>query len=139
MNEPTVADLEFEVAKRRTKPITFSLGGGNALLQPAVEADEEAGVEAQAEVRGADDHEYSFIPPKSALMLMPVIDGSASGDGGLAVTKATFDWLGEGLSLEDQKRINDRLKDNKDDLDIDTVSEVIKALSERASGGRPTT
>lgn len=133
-----MADLEFEVAKRRTKPITFSLGGGNALLTPAVEADEEAGVEGQAEVRGADDHEYSFVPPKSALMLMPVIDGSAGGDG-LAVTKATFDWLGDGLSLEDQKRINDRLKDGKDDLDIDTVSEVIKALSERASGGRPTT
>lgn len=133
-----MADLEFEVAKRRTKPITFALGGDNALLEKAIEADEEAGVEGKAEVRGRDNHEYTFTPPKSALMLMPVIDGSSDGDG-LAVTKATFDWLGDGLSLEDQKRINDRLKDNKDDLDIDTVSEVIKALSERASGGRPTT
>ena len=135
LKEPEVADLEFAVAKRRTKPITFTLGG-EMRISPAVEADEEAGVEAQPEVRGEDDHEYSFTPPKSALMLMPILDGGDISDG-MGMTKATLNWLGEGLTEEENQRILARLKDNKDDLDVDNLTDVIKALSEKV-GGRPT-
>ena len=115
-----MADLEFEVAPRRTTPVTFSLG-----LEPGQSA-------------GDEPHVYTFIPPKSALMLMPVLAPELAGDSqGLAMTKATFDWLGEGLSKEDNERIQRRLKDPKDGLDIDLLSEVIQKLTEKNTG-RPT-
>lgn len=106
-----MADLEFTVAKRRQQPITFTLG---------------------------DDHEYVFNAPKSAVMMMPVFDSTDDGVSELDITKSTFDWLGEGLSEEDSKRIKDRLRDPGDDLDIDTLSDVVKQLSEKVSA-RPST
>ena len=129
-----MADLEFTVGKRRTKPITFHLGG-ERLVSVAVEEDEEAGIEAKPEVRAEDDHEYSFKPPKTALMLMPILDGSD--EGGMGMTKATLNWLGEGLTEDENQRILKRLKDPKDDLDLEHLTDVIKALSERVAG-RPT-
>lgn len=115
-----MADLEFTVAKRRKQTITFTLG-----VEPGDKVTKEA------------EHVYSFTPPKSALMMMPIIapDG---GNSELGMTKATFDWLGSGLSEEDNERIKKRLRDPKDDLDVDTLSDVIKGLSEKVSG-RPTT
>lgn len=137
--------LEFDVAKRRAEPIPFKLGGDSALLRAATEevlGDEtHPGVPAQPEVRGKDDHVYTFTPPKSAVMLMPLIDpteGSSEEQRNLAVTKATFDWLGEGLSEADNQRIQARLKDPRDDLDVPTLAEVVQGLSEHV-GGRPTT
>jgi hypothetical protein len=130
-----MADLEFDVAVRRSEPITFTLGGANALLRAAVEAKgEDPG---KPEKRGVDDHVYSFDPPKSAVMLMPVLE-NGDGNGGIAMTKATFDWLGQGMSKEDNDRILARLKDPKDDLDVDTLSNVVEALSSKVAG-RPTT
>jgi hypothetical protein len=103
-----VTDLDFKVAKRRRQPITFSLEG--------------------------DDHEYSFKPPKTAAMVLPMLDS----DSDLGAAKAAFDWLDQGLSKEDQDRISARLKDEDDDLDIATIEEVVEALTERVTG-RPTT
>lgn len=114
-----MADLEFKVAKRRAKPITFTLG-----VEPGEKATEEG------------DHVYSFTPPKSAVMMMPVLDSDEVTD--IGMTRATFDWLSEGLSEEDSDRIMARLRDPKDDLDIDTLAEVIQGLSEKVSG-RPST
>lgn len=128
-----MSDLEFEVAVRRAKPITFRLGG-QAMLEPAAPEDED-GKSAEA-VYGKDNHEYVFTPPKNAVMLMPLIE--STGDSGVAMTKSTFDWLGQGLSEEDNDRLKRRLRDPKDDLDIDTLSEVLEKLSEKVSG-RPTT
>lgn len=139
-----MADLEFAVAKRNNKPITFTLGG-EALLQdavPAIEADKEAGIEAVAEIPaiyGQDDHEYKFNPPKNAVMLMPIFDRDKDDDEmGIGLTRSTFDWLGDGLSEDDNQRILRRLRDSKDDLDTDTLNQVIEGLSEQV-GGRPTT
>jgi hypothetical protein len=130
-----MADLEFDVAVRRSEPITFTLGGSNVLLKPEVPA--KADDPGKPEKRGKDDHVYNFDPPKSAVMLMPVLE-QGDGNGGVAMTKSTFDWLGQGLSQEDNDRILNRLKDPKDDLDIDTLSTVIEALSSRVAA-RPTT
>lgn len=105
-----MSDLEFEVAKRDLRPITFKLG---------------------------DDHEYVFTPPKTAAMLMPILDPSGE-DLGMDLTRATFDWLGDGLSDEDNDLILERLRDPADDLDSDTLTAVVTALSEKVSG-RPTT
>lgn len=133
-----MADLTFDVAKRRAKPITFTLGGESMLIHPATEA---VGVEgdenyqaAEPEVRGPDDHEYVFTPPKSAFMVLAIIDDET--DGG--ALRGTFDWMGAGLSEEDNDRIIGRLRDSKDDLDIDTLTDIVRNLNE-AIAGRPTT
>jgi hypothetical protein len=101
-------DLSFKVAARDSSTITFDLEG--------------------------DKHVYSFEPPKQALMVLPAINGGSD----LAAAKAAFDWLDEGLSEEDQKHMRDRLMDKEDNLDIDSVEEVVGALVEYISG-RPTT
>lgn len=132
-----MADLEFDVAVRRADPITFRLGGKNFLLKPALEA-KDSKSEAVPEKRGKDDHEYTFIPPKNAVMLMPVLDAQDGSNDGLEMTKSTFNWLGTGLSMEDRERVIGRLRDPGDDLDVDTLSEVVEKLSERVAG-RPTT
>lgn len=110
-----MADLEFDVAKRRTEPITFTLG---------------------------DDHVYSFIPPKSAIMMMPILSPESSllsnDEQKLELTKATFDWLGKGLSDEDNALLLARLRDPEDDLDADLLGEVVGKLSEKVAA-RPTT
>lgn len=103
-----MADLSFKVAPRRTEAITFDLQG--------------------------NDREYSFVPPKQADMVLPML--GAEND--LMAAKAAFEWLDSGLSEEDRAHISARLKDPKDDLDIDTIEEVVTALVEKA-GGRPTT
>ena len=124
-----MADLVFDVAKKRKKPITFTLGGDNMLLRKADPETE------TSEKRGEDDNVYSFTPPKTALMLMPILEG---GDpDGMGMTRATLNWLGEGLTEEENQRILARLKDPQDDLDVDNLTDIIKALSERV-GGRPT-
>jgi hypothetical protein len=102
------ADLSFEVAPRRKKPITFRLGG--------------------------ETHVYKFTPPKQAGMVKVMINAGSD----LEAAKSAFDWLDKGLSEEDRKRISDRLLDEEDDLDIDTVESVVSTLVEKVSG-RPTT
>lgn len=114
-----MADMEFSVAKRRKKPITFTLEG--------------------------DPHVFSFKPPKDAVMLMPLLpvsdeeaENTGPLDANLAMTKSTFDWLSEGLNKKDNEIILKRLRDPEDDLDVDTLSDVVKALSEKVAA-RPTT
>lgn len=103
-----MSDMTFEVAKRRREPITFSIGG--------------------------DEHEYVFSPPKQAVMVLPFLsDESGEGD----ILKSTFEWLDKGLSTEDQDRIIGRLKDEEDDLDIDTLGTIVQSLAEKVAA-RPT-
>lgn len=103
-----MSDLSFKVAQRRTDPITFDLEG--------------------------DEHVYSFVPPKQADMVLPMLN---AGDD-MAAARAAFAWLDNGLSDEDQERITARLKDKDDNLDIDIIEEVVTGLVERVSA-RPTT
>ena len=109
-----MSDLSFKVAKRRAQPITFDLEG--------------------------DDHVYTFTPPKQAGTAMPLIksDMDIKSDAfGLAAARSTFKWLDDGLSDEDREHIEARLRDPKDDLDFDTLGEVVEALMERVTG-KPT-
>lgn len=115
-----MTDLQFTVAKRRSEAITFTLG-----------------VEAGEKVTKEAEHVYTFTPPKTARMMMPVLDADDEVSE-LGMTKATFDWLGDGLSEQDMERIKKRLRDPKDDLDIDTLGTVIQGLSEKVNA-RPST
>ena len=115
-----MADLEFQIAERRTEPITFTLGG--------------------------DPYVYTFTPPKQAVMMMPVLmhesgqNGGAASDAsvGLGLTRSTFDWLGQGLNEADNDYLLARLKNPEDSLDVPTLTEVVEKLSEQV-GARPTT
>lgn len=100
--------MEFTTAKRRLDPIPFTLDG----------------------------RDFSFVPPKSALMVMPVLDADA--DDANAETRATFDWLGAGLADGDVEYLKGRLRDLEDDFDIDDLSAVIEYLT-KTIAGRPTT
>lgn len=78
-----------------------------------------------------DDDTYTFTPPKTAGAVLSIIDGDES------EVKALFDWLEQGLPEEEARRIEERLRDPDDDLDIPDVANVIRALLEQVSG-RPT-
>ena len=108
--------FDFDVTPKDRKPVQFRLTG--------------------------DPHVYRFIPPKDAVMMMPVFesatDSKQNGGLGLGLTKSTFDWLGQGLSEQDHDHLLARLRNPEDDLDIEDLSTVVERLTERA-GGRPTT
>ena len=104
-----MTDLTFKVAKRRHVPITFTVEG--------------------------DEHVYNFMAPKTASMVLPMME---SAENGLLATKAALDWLDKGLSQEDQDRISNRLKDPEDDFDVEALEDVVLGLVE-AVGARPTT
>jgi hypothetical protein len=104
-----MTDLTFKVAKRRIEPITFSIEGS--------------------------DHVYSFTPPKTAAMVLPMME---SAENGLKATKAAFEWLDQGLSTEDQDHMSNRLRDPEDDFDVSELEDIVVGLVE-AIGARPTT
>lgn len=103
--------LEFKVAKRRKDVLPFSLEG--------------------------DDHVYQFVPPKQAKIFMGLLEGEGGSDQA-NMARSVFDWLGAGLGEDEVNVIIARLKDDDDDLDIDTLTDVITGLTE-AIAARPTT
>lgn len=103
--------LEFKTAKKRAsdraKPITFTLDGD----------------------------EYTFTPPKAAVLAISAISGD---DDPTEQIKGMFDWLGNGMAQDQQDRLLARLRDPDDDLDLEDLSNVFQGLVE-AAYGRPTT
>jgi hypothetical protein len=93
--------LEYNTAKKRREPISFTIDG----------------------------HEYVFTPPKLAGAVLDTMD---NGDDG-----ALLDWLGAGLSDEDEELIATRLRDPNDDLDIEDIGHIVQMLVEKVVG-RPT-
>lgn len=106
-----MATKNFKTATRRNKPIKFTIGD--------------------------DDHEFTFTAPKNALVAMPLVDAE-EGMEEVAAMRGTFDWLEAGLGPEDSERIKARLRDPKDDLDVDLLGEIVEWLREE-SAGNPTT
>lgn len=77
-----------------------------------------------------DGEEFTFTPPKTAKVLLEYAEtGNELGP--------LLDWLDEGLSKEQAKRIEERLLDSEDDFDSDQLGEIVSALFEQVSG-RPT-
>jgi len=104
-----MAELSFKVGRRDKSPITFDIEGS--------------------------DHEYTFVPPKQAEMILPMM-GNA--DNELLAAKAAFDWLDQGMEQADIKHMEKRLRDPQDDFDIPHLEEIVTGLVE-AVGARPTT
>lgn len=82
---------------------------------------------------GFEDEEYIYVftPPKVAGIVLSVVEG------GTDEAKAAFDWLSDGLSEEQNKHLIDRLRDPKDDLDIEDIGTMVEGLMEEI-GERPT-
>lgn len=135
--------LTFKVKKRQKIEITFDLESPDESTET-----------------------YHFLAPKSAMMVLPVLEDAEDGS---AAMRGVFDWLGMGLNRWDwqeqqaapttdengavvvvpkempenwqgpqAQRIEQRLRDDTDDLDIDSLSDVIRGLTEQVAD-RPTT
>lgn len=81
-----------------------------------------------------DDDTYEFTPQKSAGVILSIMEDSDEA----AALKAMFDWLSDGLSEEDDKKLIARLKDPEDEFDWPDMQEIIQELQKELSG-RPTT
>lgn len=120
VDRPDRLDFDFSVKRRRVQPISFRIGG-------------------MTSEGTKDEHVYVFTPPKGAVMLDPVINPVPGTNTEVELTKATFDWLGEGLSEADNDRIKARLRDRQDDLDASDLEDIIRSITKKLGGGRPTT
>lgn len=96
--------LEFTTAARGAEPIPFKIDG----------------------------EEFTFTPPKQALMVMPYIDGDED------FLRQQVKWLWTGLTDEAEARIRERLADPEDRFDTPDLTKLIRAL-DQAVAGRPTT
>jgi hypothetical protein len=79
-----------------------------------------------------NDHVYTFNPPKTATMILDIYEDENQG------LKAMMDWLGEGLSDEDEAHLEARLRDPEDDVDFPDLRDMIKSFIEKSATGRPT-
>lgn len=78
-----------------------------------------------------DGRTLEFTVPKKAIATMGVLDGKMG-------AYLNVEWLGAGLSDKDQEYIAARLRDPKDDFDIDEIKKICEGLIAEASD-RPTT
>lgn len=101
-------DGVFTTARRRVKPITFTLDG----------------------------EDYQFTPPKKAGPVIDLALSGEDPDEMMA-TRVAFDWLSRGLPEEQNARIIERLRDPEDDFDVDNLEELLSWLRKRIEG-RPT-
>lgn len=138
-------DIQLSVKKRRPSPITFQLGGERAVTTPVLGDDDQPVLDKKGQqvtevIITADDHDYVFTPPKRAVASLPIIEQIEAGEmmTQIELMRSEFNWLGAGLSDEDNARIRARLIDPDDDLDIDDLSELMKLLQGKLAG-RPTT
>ena len=104
-----MTDLAFKIPTRDTDAIPFKLENPDGSID-----------------------EYKFTPQKRADMLIPYFNGLDS-------LAASYRWLLNGLSPEGRDRIQQRLADPEDALDMDTIGRVCDALAIRIAGDRPTT
>lgn len=104
--------LAFTTARRRTDPITFTL----------------------------DDETFDFTPPKTAAMMLPafdLVDNPEDPTALVGTMRAQLDWLEGGLPADQAARIEARLRDPRDDLDVTDVLEIVRKLVSKVAA-RPT-
>lgn len=83
-----------------------------------------------------DGEVFTFTPPKMAIMIMPMLVPTNSGDADQF--RATMEWLDMGLPEPQQERIAARLKDPADPFDVEPdLGNIIKYLMEQITA-RPT-
>lgn len=81
---------------------------------------------------------YDVTPPKTALSMNMIGDMDKMKKEPKRVLKAVNSWIDSAFTEKDAKKVRDRLNDPRDLLDIDHISEMVKALME-AKTENPTT
>lgn len=81
-----------------------------------------------------DGEKFRFTPNKTASFMLPILEEDDSSKMEMIATKGQFDWLHNGLTKAQSKKIIDRLKDPKDDLDVDLLLDIIDWLQDEVSG-----
>lgn len=107
-----MVDIEVTTTPRVTKPMTFSIQGG------------------EDPVTG-ENHTYTFKPPKVAPIILDMYESPDD------MVKILFDWLGEGMSEEDNNILLGRLRDPEDDFEIYSLRQLLDGIIAKVSG-RPT-
>lgn len=107
-----MVDIEITTTPRVTKPVTFTIQGG------------------EDPVTGAN-HKYTFLAPKVAPIILDMYDSPED------MVKILFDWLGEGMSEEDNNILLGRLRDPDDDFEIYQLRQLLDGIIAKVSG-RPT-
>ena len=86
-----------------------------------------------------DGESFRFTPPKRAELIMSVVS-SVGLDGRATESDSVRDllnWIGEGLSEEQAKRLLDRLSDPDDNFDLADINEIARYLLGQSTN-RPT-
>lgn len=81
-----------------------------------------------------DEVKFTFTPPKQAAMIMPILE---NGTNEYAVIEAGLNWFRDGLPEDQHAIIVARLKDPKDDFDLEDFQDIIEWLVGQVSGERP--
>jgi len=77
-----------------------------------------------------DGRTYQFRPPKKAAVMLPVLEKGV--DGQLEAAVALVDWLGRGLSEDDNKELRRRLLDPDDPFDLEMLTRICAELFQEA-------
>lgn len=86
-----------------------------------------------------DGEDYEFHPPKHTVFAYTVMRvPTDQPDYEMKYVAALFDWLDLGLGEEQATRIDSRLRDPDDPLEVETVTKATQWLM-KESTGRPTT
>lgn len=88
-----------------------------------------------------DGEAFSFKPPKTAALVLPILSinfDDLEDPKNLTAIKERYDWLSAGLSDEQAARVEEKLRDPKDDFDLDDLNAVIDGLVTAAAARRPT-
>lgn len=85
-----------------------------------------------------DGRTLSWTKPKDATIALPIVEAKAGAETEAANLRALFDWLGRGLSDEDEQWLEGRLRDEADAFDIEDLNALVEILAEEAAAVPPT-
>lgn len=98
--------LTYTSSRRRSEPIEFELDGDT----------------------------YTFTPPKTTTLVLPILGVGDEDRLEVETLKGVLDWLGGGLPKDQEERIEKRLRDPRDDLDLDVVVGIAYDLLKKVAG-----
>lgn len=83
------------------------------------------------------DETFTAVPKIPGITLLEFIASGEGEDSGGAVAKGILDYLRSSMKKEEYKRFHDFVSDPENEIEIDTLSEIVSYLIEQQSS-RPT-
>lgn len=81
-----------------------------------------------------DGHPYRVKPPKSGLSMKLAIRGKTAEENPAGLVEAIDEWIMSAFGLAQGSQIQLRIADDDDDLDVDTLMQVMEKLGEVETG-----